>query len=343
MSTRFAELVHWMQVKDAKYFIPACADIDLTNICNQDCFYCSTLDFRKEKPVQLEYQVYVDLITKLASWRDHSPNSIGTLSTVVFSGGGEPTLLKGYEKVIEHTIDQGLLAALITNASKLDKLLGSVAPDKIKKLMYIGVDIDAGSKDLYEQIRRSKVKSTFDDVVRNVGELAKISNNVDFKVVLNDLNCTDVALEDIFRLGSRLKTRQIYFRPLYDYKTHYVFPIADYVDKINSLAEKHGVRVKINLARGFSRQYSRCHQMFLFPVFCADGNIYTCCENKGNPRFSIGSWLADDFRDAWLGTDHHRVYNSINTNLCHPCRLNDHNNNIQRMLDDPELLEELLM
>jgi hydroxylamine reductase (hybrid-cluster protein) len=59
--------------------------------------------------------------------------------------------------------------------------------------------------------------------------------------------------------------------------------------------------------------------MFQFPVFCADGKIYTCCENKGNPNFAIGNWDQDDFRDIWLKDRHMEVYNTTNTN--------SHNNN----------------
>ena len=36
-----AELVHWMKNKDTHAILPLQVDIDLTNICNQDCFYCN--------------------------------------------------------------------------------------------------------------------------------------------------------------------------------------------------------------------------------------------------------------------------------------------------------------
>ena len=47
-----AELVHWFKNKENMSILPAQVDIDLTNVCNQDCFYCNSADFRKEKPVQ---------------------------------------------------------------------------------------------------------------------------------------------------------------------------------------------------------------------------------------------------------------------------------------------------
>lgn len=344
MTTRYAELVHWMSIKDQKYFIPAGADIDLTNICNQDCFYCSTADFRKANPLQLPYEDYIALITQLATWRSYEPNSIGTFSTVTFSGGGEPTLLKGYENVIEHTVDMDLLPSLITNASHLHKLIDNVSATKIQKLLYIGIDIDAGTQDLYEAIRRSiPTNGLFDQVVDNIKAISQISNNVDLKIVLSEMNSSNEALHDIFKLVSQTQVRQVYFRPLYNVATHYVFPIIDYIEKLEQLGKQYNVRVKINSNRFLPRNYSRCHQMYLFPVFCPDGKIYACCENKGNPQFAIGEWQGRDFRESWLAQRQTEVYNNTNTHLCHPCRSNNHNIEIQNIIDNPESMERLLM
>jgi sulfatase maturation enzyme AslB (radical SAM superfamily) len=102
-----AEIVHWMKNKETHAILPAHIDIDLTNICNQDCFYCNSAEHRRASPVQKRYTEYIDLLNKLATWREYTPKSFGTLHTITFPGGGEPTLLPGYEHVLEHTIDLG--------------------------------------------------------------------------------------------------------------------------------------------------------------------------------------------------------------------------------------------
>jgi sulfatase maturation enzyme AslB (radical SAM superfamily) len=332
-----------MNIKDKKKFIPACADIDFTNICNQDCYYCCTTEFRESVPVQNKKEDYITLLGQMSKWREYSPNSIGTFSTIIYSGGGEPTLMKGYEEVIEATIDYGIIPSLVTNGTNLDKLL-NLPVDKVKQMLYIGVDIDAGTKELYEQIRRSKpAGGLFDRVVDNVTELASKVGNVDLKVVLTEFNCSDAALNDLFALAAKTKVRQLYFRALYDFKTHYVFPIDQYIDKLNALGAKYNVATKFTTTRLLTKNYNRCHQMFLMPVFCADGNIYSCCENKGNPHFAIGKWKDVDFRDSWLSSRHFDVYDGINTNFCHPCRHNGSNIAIQNVINDPTQLESLLM
>jgi hypothetical protein len=101
------------------------------------------------------------------------------------------------------------------------------------------------------------------------------------------------------------------------------------------------IKVKLNQTKALPRNYTRCHQMYQFPVFCADGLIYTCCDNKGNARFALGRWDEKDFRDLWLSARHHEIYNSVNTAFCPHCRPNWHNIEIQRIIDDPALLEQL--
>lgn len=340
---QFAELVHWMQNQDSKKILPAQVDIDLTNVCNQDCYYCNSAEFRKQKPVQKKYTEYISLLDKLASWRSHSPNSYGTTHTITYPGGGEPTVLTGYEHVIEHTIDHGFLTSITTNGSNLDKLLDSIVVSKLRKIAWIGVDIDAGTEDLYEQIRRSlTAKSLFNRVVENTTNLIQAGVNVDFKALLNPLNDNAEALSDLFALVKRIGGRKLYFRPvIVNGKAHNI--TEETIERINNISEKFGVPYWINTNKTLPRNYKRCHQMFHFPVFCADGKIYVCCEGKGNPKFELGNWDTDDFRDLWLNQRHWEIYNSTRVEFCQPCRPNISNIEIQNIIDSPKLLEKLYL
>jgi hypothetical protein len=337
-----AEVVHWMKNRDTRAIIPAQVDIDLTNICNQDCFYCNSAEHRKQAPVQKKYTEYIDLLDKLASWRLHTPNSYGSLHTITYPGGGEPTLLSGYERVLEHTIDLGFLTSITTNGSRLHDMFGAISVEKIRKMAWIGIDIDAGSQSKYEEIRRSLTKdSLFKQVISNATDLVKMGAVVDFKVLLNDYNSDFDSLRDIFALCQRVGVRQLYIRPTI--LNGQAYDISNSLFDIEQLSIKYAVQIKLNQTKALPRNYSRCHQMYQFPVFCADGNIYTCCDNKGNSKFALGQWDKEDFRDVWLSNRHHEIYDSINTKLCPPCRPNWHNIEIQKIIDDPSIMEQLYL
>ena len=101
--------------------------------------------------------------------------------------------MPNYEKVLEHTIDLGFLTALTTNGTKLEKLINNVSVAKIKKMAWIGIDIDAGEEELYEKIRRSLTKkSPFNKVMQNAKELVKLGANVDFKIFGNGVSINTV-------------------------------------------------------------------------------------------------------------------------------------------------------
>jgi sulfatase maturation enzyme AslB (radical SAM superfamily) len=338
-----AELVHWMNNKSTMKLLPAQVDIDLTNVCNQDCYYCNSADFRVNQPVQKKYTEYIKLLDKLAGWRAHSPNSYGTTHTITYPGGGEPTVLTGYEHVIEHTIDLGFLTSITTNGSNLDKLLDSIVVEKLRKIAWVGVDIDAGTEALYEQIRRSlTAKSLFNRVVDNTTNLVNAGVNVDFKALLNPLNDNVEAMNDLFALVKKIGGRMIYFRPvIVDGQAH---PITEEtIARIDAVSEEFSIPYWINTNKTLPRNYKRCHQMFQFPVFCADGKIYVCCEGKGNPQFELCNWDTGDFRDSWLNERHHEIYNRTRVEFCQPCRPNISNIEIQNILNEPKKIEALYL
>ena len=340
---QYAELVHWMKNQDNMKILPAQVDIDLTNVCNQDCYYCNSADFRAEKPVQKKYTEYIALLDKLAGWRSHSPNSYGTTHTITYPGGGEPTVLVNYEQVIEHTIDLGFLGSITTNGSNLDRLLDTVHIDKLRKLAWIGIDIDAGTESLYEEIRRSlTAKSLFTKVCDNARGLIEAGVNVDFKALINPLNDTEEAMNDLFRLVAELGGRMIYFRPVII--DNQAYPItAETIARLDRYSKLYRLPYWANQNKTIPRNYKKCHQMFHFPVFCADGKIYICCEGKGNPQFELANWDSGDFRDSWLNERHYEIYNKTRVEFCAPCRPNISNIKIQNILNNPKDIETLYL
>ena len=339
---REAELVHWMKNPNKK-LLPAQCDIDLTNICNQDCYYCNSADHRARLPVQKDYKLYIDLLDKIASWRLHTPDSYGTTHTITYPGGGEPTVLPGYENVIEHTIDLGFLTSLTTNGTKLHKLLDKVSVDKLQKIAWIGIDIDAGSEDLYEEIRQSLGgASWFQQVKSNARAFTDRGINVDLKCLVNPYNDNEQAVNDLFAYAKDVNARSLHIRPvIYNNQAHQIS--TEYRSWCLQASNKSGVAYRINTSKDEPRKYYKCHQMYHFPVFCADGTVYTCCDNKGVPEFELCRWDENDFRDSWMNDRHHQIYNQTMVEMCKPCRPNATNNKIQDILDNPQLIETLYL
>jgi sulfatase maturation enzyme AslB (radical SAM superfamily) len=251
--------------------------------------------------------------------------------------------LVNYEKVIERTLDLGFLTSLTTNGSNLDRLLDTIQVDKLRKMAWIGIDIDAGTESLYEEIRRSlTAKSLFTKVCDNARGLIQAGVNVDFKALINPLNDTEEAMNDLFKLVAELGGRMIYFRPVII--NNQAYPITEAtIARLDRYSKLYRLPYWANQNKTLPRNYKKCHQMFHFPVFCADGKIYICCEGKGNPQFELANWDSGDFRDSWLNERHYEIYNKTRVEFCAPCRPNISNIQIQNILDNPKNIETLYL
>jgi hypothetical protein len=134
----------------------------------------------------------------------------------------------------------------------------------------------------------------------------------------------------------------LYLRPvIVNRKAH---PITKQtLEMLDQLSKQIQLPYWVNANKTLPRNYKKCHQMFHFPVFCADGKIYICCEGKGDPRFELCSWDSEDFRDYWLGPKHHKIYDQTRVEFCAPCRPNISNIKIQNILNNPKEIETLYL
>lgn len=323
----------WIQGNIPGKILPWQIDLDTTNICNQACYYCNTEQFRNDLPVYQSVEQYSKLIDRLHTWRQYDSNVIGTLSNVIFSGGGEPTLLPGYEDLLEDVIDKGYVAAMNTNGTKLHKIL-TIGTDKLKRMAYVGLDIDSGNPDTYELIRKSKMTdSPFDRVKETAKELGSRGVPLDIKALLMPENTSQLEINSIFEYARDVEARAVHLRPMV-LNGHSFMMNDEVASRIKTASEFYGIKSDVSLGRYDAREYKRCHQMFLFPSFCADGNIYLCCEYKGREDTKLGSWIDDDFRDIWCSDKHKEIYNNFITSFCKPCRPNSTNNKIQSAMND---------
>ena len=327
-------IARWIKGYIPGKILPWQIDLDTTNICNQSCYYCNTELFRKDNPVFQPYEKYIKLIEDIANWRQYDPNVFGTTSNVIFSGGGEPTLLPGYESIIETAIDKGFSCAINTNGTKLDRLL-QVDPSKINRMAYIGLDIDSGNPETYEIIRRSKMKSPFAKVKEVASTFGKNGAPIDVKALLMPENTSEKEIRSLFEFAKDINARGLHFRPVViDSQMFVITP--ELSNLIDRCSQEYQIKANVAVGRLETRIYNKCHQFFLFPSFCADGNIYLCCEYKGKPELKLASWTNDNWRDIWCSDLHKQIYSSFSTDNCKMCRPNPTNNLIEKDLQDRE-------
>jgi len=340
MKSKYAEYAYYLtQGKNNTYIVPPSIEIDFTNACNQDCTYCNVVEFRNAVHDKTKIHDYHTLIERVSTWSSYRANSIGNVNTITFVGGGEPTARKGYEYVVEQAVDTGILVSIVTNGSGLDKLF-NINTDTIRKLSWIGVDIDSGDPEIYEKIRRSKQSGLYEKVKENVKNMTEVGVTVDIKALLFDGTISEHSIKSTLLYCKEVGARMVYFR-LAKLNDELFVPNPLLLDYINSLGKELGVKVKINTSRMGERNYKKCHALHLIPIFSADSNLYTCCENRGVDFFNLSDWVKTDFRNEWMGPKHKKMYDTLDLAKCAPCRPHSHNVQIQKQIDDSSYVQDL--
>lgn len=340
MKSIYAVYAHNFSQKSSRYIIPQSVEIDLTNACNQDCVYCNVAEFRRQNSDVTKIHQYHKLIEMLASWA--YPGSLGGVQTVTFVGGGEPTARKGYEFVVEQSVESGFLTSIVTNGTNLHKLI-NISESNIKKISWIGVDIDSGDKKIYDTIRRGKQADHFELVTKNIKMIAQINKNIDIKVLLHPLTVSDKSIENTFLYAKSVGARMLYFRLALMPNGEMYKPDLAVYEKIQKLSIFYDIKTKINTTRLIDRDYNKCYALYMMPVFSSDGKIYLCCENRGNANYSLGSWLEGDFRTQWFSEKHHDVFRKINAKFCKPCRPHLHNMEIHSLIQNEFYVNDLFL
>ena len=169
--------------------------IDISNRCNNRCSFCVS-----EKYLDgtfINFDLYVRLL--------HSLHEMGVKS-LVFSGGGEPTLHPNFKDIIEAATAYGFRLGMITNGIELDQYF-----DLLKNFVWVKVSLDSGSRETYKKIKGS---DNFGRVIRNIlRSVDKTFINVGY--VLTRENCGELFdLEYLLKgVGAVSVKRNIYDSP----------------------------------------------------------------------------------------------------------------------------------
>lgn len=154
--------------------------------CNLQCSYCYSSGLKGYIPKENPYDIY-DVIKDLLEKRLLAKNAI-------FSwGGGEPTLLDCFDKIMQLSFKHEIINLVCSNGVVFSEPLAVLLANNKASLT---CSVDAG---LAETFTRIKGKAVFDVVWRNLVQYASYSvnsrNNVFVKYIFLDLNNNDVDIE----------------------------------------------------------------------------------------------------------------------------------------------------
>ncbi|EAK9947405.1 radical SAM protein [Campylobacter lari] len=323
---------HYMDCKinfnnsDSLLLPPISAEFHWCSSCNYNCIHCS-YGQRRQNSSKLSYDVIQKTILDF--------NELG-VKAVYFSGGGEPTTLKDWEKHAQKVLDLKIEAALITNSI-------AIKPehyDLLRRFNYIAVSVYSTKEEQYKQIVRS---NHFEKQFLLPSKLKSNNNHVivGARCVINSINYQEIF--NTYRKAIDSGFDYIIFIPAVDYEKRKIDLTLEQRESVlnqieNGLKEidpkkTNLLNVRKNNIGHYSQEYlpnfhnaKFCHSIMMRTnVFINyDGEVYLCQPLIGDLNYSIGNINETRFLDLWNSDRHRHVIEKLNckfsSGACENCR-----------------------
>jgi molybdenum cofactor biosynthesis enzyme MoaA len=163
--------------------------------CNLKCKHCGYV-LERTNSTDTEHGKILDIIKYL-----HNENYLDK-SLRIDIGGGEPSISKDLQFMVEFLLNYAYKIHINTNCAKYVNLFAKGVNDDLVSLT---LTPDAGSKDVYIKIKGADF---FDTVWNNIGKyMDSTTNNVDVKFILQQDNLSDI--ENMVKKCVEKKVRKV--------------------------------------------------------------------------------------------------------------------------------------
>jgi MoaA/NifB/PqqE/SkfB family radical SAM enzyme len=312
---------------------PSHLELDLTDRCNVDCYFCSQMDVRTKE--QIPYPRIVGLIDELAT---------NGLKTIRLAGGGDPLFHREIIQVLDLLGDRNVIIDNITTNG-----LGLTPPvaERLVRNKCREVLFSLNAADAADYSRMMQVKpAIFDKVIANIRHLAQSRGpegypGVIVQFLLDRENY--FRLPEMYRLARELGADVIAVNVVLDIPLqridHSVLltpddkdlvrpfieevlredrgrgllqicpPHAGWVEMVDEIQKSLGTTVNTGFttAPSYKEENGKCFFGWYTAVIRGNGDLYPCCLLL-NPEYTpLGNTMNTPFKQQWNGPMFNRM------------------------------------
>jgi len=282
-----------------------------TEICNLKCVFCSVAQRGNEG------KIFQDLTLEQIKTVVDKFKRMG-LKAVILSGGGDPTLYKYINELLEYLKSEGLEIGMITNGIALER--------NVRNINHLSwIRISANAFDYVDDIKIPRLDS---------------KTTLGFSYIWNPLTSGKI----IEKIRNKVR-EQSDFNPV-----EYVRMLPDCNLETSALEQAHKElrRITMELGAPFFHQYKihktpkECHLGRVHPVFYTDGYIYPCDSLVLNSSEGDKKFHRDFALCRWDGIEvffSNRINDSlVDTRKCPHCVFNRQNELLMTVINTNEEL-----
>lgn len=322
---------------------PVYIEISPIGACNHRCIYCA-LDFMEYQPRFLDRNILRERLSEMGA--------LGVRS-IMYAGEGEPFLHKDICGIINDTRKSGIDVAVTTNGALFEERF---ADNVLADLDWIKVSINAGTKDTYARIHRTK-DSDFERVIKNMAYAAKVKRKNKHRCVLGmQLVLLPENVKELFLLAKIAKDIGMDYLVVKPYSQHPLSKTSRYKDikysRYMRLAEKlaklnnnkFNVIFRIHTMQKWddaSRNYEHCLALPFWSYIDSGGEVWACSIYLTKEKFRLGNINKSTFQQICQGSKRIKLMRwageKLDTNKCRiNCRMDEINRFLWDLKNPPE-------
>ena len=271
---------------------PPTIEIDITDKCNHACIMCTDTALRRGGEIGL------DFIKEILN--------IKGLQSVVFKGGGDPTMHPHLSQLLEEANKRSISVGIETNGELLDDDLINVI---IKCCDWIRLSIDATTEKVFKKTHGSKA---FYEVIKNLKKLmfhknksgSKITVGVGYVIYPFESSVNDfVSSFDFFQ---PIDPDYVSYRlaegvPKYNENLINILSKVISRNDLPKFAYLHNIQgpyFERKVTGSLTPVFNECIANRLVGVICANGDLAKCCFTK-QTEHNYGNLHDDSFTSLW--------------------------------------------
>lgn len=320
---------HWLKGKNV---YPIYIEVAPAGGCNHRCVYCA-LDFMEYQPRFLDSYIFKNRLKEMGQ--------LG-IKSIMYAGEGEPFLHKDIADIIASTKKSGIDVGVTTNGVLFDK---KIVQNTLPFFTWVKVSIDAGTKETYAKIHRTKAED-FDKVFDNLAYTAAIKRKKRYKctlgmqIILLPENHKELTL--LAKKAKKIGMDYLVVKPYSqhplsitqkykDIKYSNYINLADGLTKLND--NNFRVIFRIISMRKWDEakhSYKHCLALPFWAYIDSGGNIWSCSIYLTKDKFCLGNIYKNTFKEIWESPKRIKFHNwaakKLDTNECRiNCRMDEIN------------------
>jgi MoaA/NifB/PqqE/SkfB family radical SAM enzyme len=297
---------------------PVNVEIDLSNRCSLGCEYChfaythtrGPLAGKRDKPqdaVSGGDLMDTDLAYSILDQLERA-----AVRSVVWSGGGEPTLHPDFDEIIQHWRgDQGVY----THGGHIDEDRAAIMKDS---MTWCYVSLDFADRESYKKYKGvDRFKQACLGVTSLVGAEGNATVGVGFMLTRDNF----MDIKKMHCVGKELGADYVQFRPAIRYShdepgkadedTGWALSAAYQLERLNGSPD-----LEIDVLRFYQyaqwqerggHSYDVCHWSNISTVITPNGKVWVCCNKREQADSELGDLNDDQFHVIWKRNTAHKV------------------------------------